>query len=95
MELPNSLECVKDEESFLVFVKSLLSEQSDGFELGRNNKLDDLGETTNGWENITLKDFFEGAIAWAEDSKFGENQGINNNHWYKFAVFLYCGKIYE
>lgn len=48
------------------------------------------------WENTTIEAFLDGAVAWAEASNFGVNQGLEaSNPWGQFANFLYCGKIYE
>lgn len=48
------------------------------------------------WENGTIEAFLDGAIAWAEASNFGVDQGLQgSNPWGQFANFLYCGKIYE
>ncbi len=50
----------------------------------------------NEWENTTIKAFLDGAIAWAQASNFGVDQGLQlSNPWRQFANFLYCGKIYE
>lgn len=50
----------------------------------------------NEWENTTIEDFLGGAIAWAQASNFGVDQGLQlSNPWRQFANFLYCGKIYE
>jgi len=42
-----------------------------------------------------LVGFLESAIAWAEDSSFGEKTKEIDNPWRKFARFLYASKIYE
>lgn len=36
------------------------------------------------WQNDCIEDFLDSAHAWADASP-----------WKRFAVFLYCGKIYE
>ena len=50
-----------------------------------------------GWQNLTIEDFLEAALAWAEASNFGRSQGVDDsaNPWRRLAIFLYCGKIYE
>ncbi|WP_438466993.1 DUF7660 family protein [Marinomonas sp. PE14-40] len=80
-ELSKLLEEVKDEKSFLLFVKSLIKDR----------------QSPDSWENNTISDFLESSVAWAEDSDFGINQDseLETNKWKQFAVFLYCGKIYE
>lgn len=71
---------VKDPATFLSFARSLAA-----------NKAND-----DGWENTTKEAFLNASISWAEDSDFGLSQGIApSNPWRQFAVFLYCGKIYE
>jgi hypothetical protein len=75
------LEEVKDEKSFLLFVKSLIKDR----------------KSPEDWENNSIGDFLESSVAWAEDADFGINQDseLKTNKWKQFAVFLYCGKIYE
>lgn len=75
------LDEVKDEKSFLLFVKSLIKDR----------------QSPDDWESNTIGEFLESSVAWAEDSDFGINQDsdLETNKWKQFAVFLYCGKIYE
>ncbi|SDH61976.1 hypothetical protein SAMN05216603_11138 [Pseudomonas benzenivorans] len=80
MELHELLDQVKDSKAFLNFARALAADKS----------------TANGWENTTIEAFLDGAISWAESSDFGLNQRLlPSNPWQQFAVFLYCGKIYE
>ncbi len=70
-----------DTQSFLSFVRELIADREDG---------------ANGWENASIENFLEAAVAWADDSDFGEQQNLpGNNPWKQFANFLYAGKIYE
>ncbi len=49
-----------------------------------------------GSENGSIESFLDAAHGWAIDSDFGKKQALDDeNLWKKFAVFLYCGKIYE
>ncbi|MGB0944709.1 MAG: DUF7660 family protein [Marinomonas sp.] len=75
------LEEVEDEKSFLLFVKSLIKNH----------------QSSDGWENNTISEFLESSVAWAEDSNFGISQDseLEVNKWKQFAIFLYCGKVYE
>ena len=58
--------------------------------------VDRYGPEPGGWENVTVETFLEAAHAWAEATNFGARQGLGEaSPWKKFAVFLYCGKIYE
>jgi hypothetical protein len=93
-QLNELLESVTDSASFLAFVDELRSDRM--IEVRSFAKVDECGRGSNGWENHTIESFLEGASAWAEASEFGLKQGLNAaNPWKQFAVFLYCGKIYE
>lgn len=81
MQLQEQLEAVTDEATFLAFVHALTA---------------DRRHDAQAWGNDSIKDFLEAASSWAEDSEFGSSQGLSTaSPWKKFAVFLYCGKIYE
>jgi hypothetical protein len=86
------LEEVKDEKTFLAFVKALLEDRIP-CEGKKSNEAGFVGD----WANNSIADFLEAAVAWAEDSDFGvsQDQELAQNKWKQFAVFLYCGKIYE
>jgi hypothetical protein len=81
MRLQEQLEAVTDEATFLAFVQALANDRrSDG----------------KTWGNDSIENFLEAAGSWADDSGFGAKQGLSAvSPWKKFAVFLYCGKIYE
>lgn len=86
------LENVKDEKTFLLFVKALITDR----EPHEDKPSDEVGFTED-WANNSISGFLESAVAWAEDSDFGIRQDseLETNKWKQFAVFLYCGKIYE
>ncbi|WP_228553562.1 hypothetical protein [Pseudoalteromonas sp. PPB1] len=86
------LDEVKDEESFLLFVKSLIADREP-----HEGKSKDEVSFTEDWANNSISGFLEAAVAWVEDSDFGIHQDseLRTNKWKQFAVFLYCGKIYE
>lgn len=91
MELHSRLEAVADVATFLDFARALLADREN------TNEGDlDAGRGKAGWESDTIEGFLESAIAWAEDSEFGVTQGLaESSPWKRFAIFLYCGKIYE
>lgn len=95
MDLNKKLEEVEDQATFLIFVKALHQERCEDLKLEKQNPSSLYGPTHKGWENTTIEAFLEAAIAWAEDTDFGNSQNIKQNDWYKLASFLYCGKIYE
>lgn len=81
MKLQELLEQVHDRESFFKFVRALI---------------DDRSLNSGEWQNTTVETFLEASLAWAEDTDMGESQGLSKEpSWEAFAVFLYCGKIYE
>ena len=92
MKLSEHLECVHDEQAFLVFVKALIADREEE----SDQPVDHFGRGINDWENHSIETFLEAACAWANDSNFGKNQALKGQSpWLIFATFLYCGKIYE
>lgn len=84
MELHDLLKQVHDDQTFLRFSRALMADRAA------------TPPDSVNWQNNTIEGFLESAIAWAEVSDFGIKQGLEqSNSWYRFAVFLYCGKIYE
>lgn len=96
MELHEQLESINDQESFLCFVRALVADRRLSVQAEAVNPSSPYGPDVGGWENTSIESFLEAAVSWAEDSNFGLNQNLDSaNLWKKFAVFLYCGKIYE
>lgn len=80
------LDKVHDEETFLEFVRLLSTDCK------KHNS-----NYSHDWANSSIESYLESALAWAEDSQFGKSQDATlvKNHWKRFAMFLYAGKIYE
>lgn len=96
MDVSKLLEQVKDIETFLVFARALAADRAASAAQEKGSPSSPYAPEANGWENATIESFLESAIAWAEASDFGLTQGLSSsNPWQQFAVFLYCGKIYE
>ncbi|WP_218871231.1 hypothetical protein [Chitinibacter bivalviorum] len=94
MDVSELLNQVKDSESFLVFVRALAADRADS--VIKVKASPSHPHDSDGRESTTIESFLKSAIAWAEDSNFGLTQGLpQSNPWRQFAVFLYCGKIYE
>ena len=76
------LDQVDDRESFFVFVRALI---------------DDYEQNPDEWQNGTIHDFLESAVAWSEaTSAITHTQMLQSTaSWRAFAEFLYAGKIYE
>ncbi len=96
MELHELLERVKDQETFMVFARALAEDRALAAKAEVGNPAQAYGPDAGGWENRSIEQFLEAAVAWAEGSNFGARQGLDSaSPWQKFASFLYCGKIYE
>lgn len=96
MELHEQLELITDQTSFLAFVRALAQDRASAAQAEAKDPSSPYGPDIGGWENTSIESFLSAAVAWAEDSDFGSKQGLQSaNPWKKFAVFLYCGKIYE
>ena len=96
MTLEELLDQVHDCDSFLRFVRELIADRraATSQDQHTSDNADDLDVT--GWENDTIEDFLAASLAWADDSQMGTLQGLPQEpSWKAFAVFLYCGKIYE
>ena len=96
MSLHTLLEQVHDRQSFFDFVSALASERrADALE-ERSHPSSSYGPTRRGWENISIEDFLDAALRWAQTTNMGQTQGLGEEpSWKAFAVFLYGGKIYE
>lgn len=95
MELHEHLEQVTDRESFFDFVQALTKDRISAARQEAEHP-SSAWNAPGGWENWTIEAFLESALAWAKDSNMGQSQGLPEEpSWKAFAVFLYCGKIYE
>lgn len=90
-DLIESLEAVRDERTFIRFVELLMKDR---------RAANGLAVTADGfqgdWANQRIDEFLEAALAWADDSGFGERPGPRpTNPWQLFASFLWAGRSYE
>jgi hypothetical protein len=96
MDLHEQADAVHDGRTLLEFVKALIADREDEIAKESRSSSSPYGAGSNGWENGTIEDFLDAASRWAESTNFGRAQGLSDsNPWRQFAVFLYCGKIYE
>lgn len=87
-------DAVHDRESFLAFVAALAADRRAAVAAEKESPSSPYGPDAGGWENLTIEDFLEAAIAWAESG--GRPWPFPAEpSWRAFATFLYCGKIYE
>src|SRR6185436_1744264 len=95
-DLNDLLERVHDRQTFFAFVNALIVDRSDETAKERANPSSPYGPGVNGWENGTIEAFLAASLSWAQDTEMGVSQGLHDPpSWKEFAVFLYCGKIYE
>jgi hypothetical protein len=96
MDLTDSLEQVRDRESFLEFVRVLIRDREASVAGERESPSGPWEPDAGGWENSTIESFLDAALAWAESTGMGLGQGMSEGpSWQAFASFLYCGKVYE
>lgn len=96
MTLQDALDAVHDERSFLEFARLLANDRADADAGEKADPLRYAYDGANGWQSGSISAFLSSAIAWAESTNVGLTQGLSaDNPWKRFAVFLYCGKIYE
>lgn len=93
---PVDLDAIHDRESFLAFVRALTADRRASVAAEQQAPSSPHGPDAGGWENVTIEQFLEAALAWAESTGMGVQQGLPAEpSWKSFAVFLYCGKTYE
>jgi hypothetical protein len=96
LDVHGLIEQVIDAPTFLKFAQALTLDRVESKKMELFAQVNANVAEENKWENTTIESFLEAAITWAEDSDFGISQGLlPSNPWRQFAVFLYCGKIYE
>lgn len=83
MRLIDQMAQVRDQPSFIAFVRALQADRTDL-------------RTRAEWEHDTIEDYLEAAAAWAEDAPMQLPLSPDTAAiWRTYAEFLYCGKIYE
>ena len=93
------LENVQDLQSFIRFIDGLRRDAEDA---DRKEALKPAGPYSgwNGWENGSIANFLEAAVAWAttwtDDSRVGDPARLAaDNPWKAAARIIYAGKYYE
>lgn len=85
-------EKVHDEATFIQFLTALMKDREREIAIENDAPSSPYGAGALGWQNITIEDFLESAIAWAGDS--GQNTE-QKNPWLRVAQILHAGKTYE
>ena len=95
-KLQQLLDEVRDEPTFLRFIKALSDDWFEDRTKEERNPSSPYVPTINGWENGTIGDYLESAHAWGktwldrpEENERGESP------WRRAAAILYAGKYYE
>ena len=87
---------VRDEASFLAFIKTLCEDRMDDRQKEMLKPSSPYGPSANGWENGTIEAFLEAAYAcgirWIDEANVDDEP---DNDWFRAARIIYCGKSYE
>jgi len=87
---------VHDEDTFIEFLVGLMKDRELEVKMEKDNPSSPYAPGRLGWENITIEDFLESAIAWAEaTNKNTEQYSKSTNPWKRAAEILHAGKTYE
>jgi hypothetical protein len=90
------LEKVTDLPSFVAFLAALRDDRTDAAAKDRLNPPSPHGPGANAWENVSIENFLEAAVGWAEDWKDREDGPlVDSNPWRVAAKIIYAGKYYE
>jgi hypothetical protein len=96
VSLDELLDAVRDEASFLCFLKALENDWEDEHRKETANPSPPYSSGANGWENSTIGAFLESARAWGESTKDRENfYKLPFDPWNRAAQIIYAGKFYE
>jgi len=94
-DLDKLLETVQDRESFLAFAKALAADRKESVKIEKQNPSNPYETDARGWENTTIEQYLESAVAWTEDWLERDEELPKEPTWKSFARFLYAGKYYE
>jgi len=87
---------VHDEVSFIEFLVVLMKDRELEAEKEKSNPSSPYEAGALGWQNLTIEDFLESAIAWAEATKDStEHYSKPTNPWQRAAQIIHAGKTYE
>jgi hypothetical protein len=82
---------VNSRETFLAFVEALAAERKQDAAQEAASPSGPYRPTASGWENVTIHNFLEAAVACARDGRVLAEQPT----WRDLAAFLLGGKAYE
>jgi hypothetical protein len=91
-----ALQDVTDAVTFLRFAQALELERRVDKEREASVVSSPYSATSLGWENVSIEDFLESAVAWAKDTGWASRDlSEPASMWRAFADFLHAGKVYE
>jgi hypothetical protein len=95
LDLHDLLNEVNDFPTFLTFVSALAADRADSVEQEKASPSSPYGPEANGWENTSIEQYLECAVAWAQDAVVGRSPGLVEPSLQDFANFLLAAKNYE
>lgn len=98
-DLLEELNGVRDEMTFLRFLKLITDDFRRDRELEQESPSGPYGPSVLGWQNTSIDSFLEAGVAWADAwAEMGDEQmdiGGIHNPWRRCAAILLAGKYYE
>jgi len=96
MEVHELLDKVNDKKSFMEFAKALHQDSKEDNEKEAKSPSESYGPSANGWENGSIEEFLESAVAWTESTQDNDKfKEFHDNPWRFLGEFLHAGKVYE
>ena len=101
MNLVEMYEAVVDEATFIQFVKALAADRRNAEEMEKAKPSSPYGPDAGGWENVTIADYLEAGLAWAEGSHFGRRMTFKElelkdaSPWQRMAAFMMAARVFE
>ncbi|MGE7958562.1 DUF7660 family protein [Pseudomonas sp. NPDC089530] len=96
VDLDELLEHVRDEESFIRFIKMLGADFANERLLEKMSPSSPYGPGALGWENASIDAFLDAAGSWADSSaRYPLTDVTVSNVWHRCAAILLAGKFYE
>lgn len=92
-QLARLAKAVHDEASFLGFLGAMTTELRERTRVVTSSEASPYDRGALGWENVTLDDFLDAAMAWATDTSTTEPPTANP--WGRVAAIMLAGKGYE
>jgi hypothetical protein len=87
---------VVDEASFISFLEALRDNRQAEVEAERAAPSNPYGPGARGWENGSIGQFLDAAVAWGQATANGTaHYSVPQNPWQRAAQIICAGKLYE